>query len=289
MPVQPSQVAEAVAPVLTGRYLPTAQDILTVRSYFLLLRKPLCYELVDIILDEACYWAHSTVEVEYPVRANIWNGKDRMYLRTLPLAIPGTEGDFVFSPQDVKEIHLGGSDLSTHERLHPCRRIVFELWSHDQGWSTVDTGHQGTYQGSYTWWDASVETAQPEITGNTEISWPSSLVFADAREITNGSPVQFHQHEQCRPPTPNERSLQRNLHAHYETRLHTVEWSYVDGIPSVADQQVLDSCGRGPLSADGNFVRNLKVGDCIALWASARFPGWDMHAEKAKISVYWAV
>ncbi|KAI5992403.1 hypothetical protein EDD15DRAFT_2168209 [Pisolithus albus] len=268
MPVQPSQVAEAVAPVLTGRYLPTAQDILTVRSYFLLLRKPLCYELVDIILDEACYWAHSTVEVEYPIRANIWNGKDRMYLRTLPLAIPGTEGDFVFSPQDVKEIHLGGSDLSTHERLHPCRRIVFELWSHDQGWSTVDTGHQGTYQGSYTWWDASVETAQPEITGNTEISWPSSL---------------------CRPPTPNERSLQRNLHAHYETRLHTVEWSYVDGIPSVADQQVLDSCGRGPLSADGNFVRNLKVGDCIALWASARFPGWDMHAEKAKISVYWAV
>lgn len=102
MPILPSQVTEAVPPVLTGRYLPTAQDVLTIRSYFLLLRKPLCRELVDVILDEACYWAHSTVEVEYPVRANIWNGKDHMYLRTLPLAIPGTE-DY---------IHAAGSCLS---------------------------------------------------------------------------------------------------------------------------------------------------------------------------------
>lgn len=59
MPILPSQVTEAAPPVLTGRYLPTAQDILTIRSYFLLLRKPLCYELVDIILDEAGLIARS--------------------------------------------------------------------------------------------------------------------------------------------------------------------------------------------------------------------------------------
>ncbi|KAI6160981.1 hypothetical protein EDD17DRAFT_1482318 [Pisolithus thermaeus] len=272
MPLQPSQVTEPVPPISTGRYLPTAQDILTVRSYFLLLKTPLCYELVDIILDEACYWAHSAVEVEYPVCANLSNGKDRMYLRTLPLAIPGTEGDFVFSPQDIKDIRLGAgpewSNLSVYTRLHPCRRIVFELWSHDQGWSSNNPNDCGTYRESYTWWDASVETAQPEITGNTEISWPSSL---------------------RRPPLPNERSLQRNLHAVEETQHHTVEWSYADTVPSTTDQQDLYNRGRGPLSADGRFVRNLKVGDCIALWASARFPGWEMHAEKAKISVYWAI
>lgn len=195
MPILPSQVTEAAPPVLTGRYLPTAQDILTIRSYFLLLRKPLCYELVDIILDEAGLIARSK-----------WNTP---FART-----SGTERITY-----VKEICLSGNDLSTHERLHPCRRIVFELWSHDQGWSTVDTSHHGTYKGSYTWWDASVETAQLEITGNIEISWPSSLVFADARAVPNGSPVQFHQHKQRRPPTPNERSLQRNFHADYEMRL----------------------------------------------------------------------
>ncbi|KAI6126379.1 hypothetical protein EDD16DRAFT_1825728 [Pisolithus croceorrhizus] len=277
MPLQPSQITEPVPLISTGRYLPTAQDILIVRSYFLLLKKPLCYELVDIILDEACYWAHSTVEVEYPASADPSIGQDRMYLRTLPLAMPGTEGDFVFSPQDVKDIRLGPgpgrSNLSVHSRLHPCRLIVFELWSHDQGWSTNNPNDHGTYKGSYTWWDAS----------------PSSLVFADAEAIPDGSPVRFHQHEQLRPPVPNERSLQRNLHAVKETQHHIVEWSYADTAASTVDQQDLYNCGRGPLSADGNFVRNLKVGDCIALWASARFREWEMHVERAKISVYWAI
>ncbi|KAI6118193.1 hypothetical protein F5141DRAFT_1000365, partial [Pisolithus sp. B1] len=255
-----------------GDTFPTAQDILTVRSYFLLLKTPLCYELVDIILDEACYWAHSTVEVEYPVCAYLSNGKDRMYLRTLPLAIPGTEGDFRLFPSRYQG-YSPRSNLSVHARLHPCRRIVFELWSHDQGWSSNYPNDRGTYRGSYTWWDASVEAVQPEITGDPGI----------------GSPVRFHQHEQRRPPLPNERSLQRNLHAVEETQHHTVEWSYADTVPSTTDQQDLYNRGRGPLSADGRFVRNLKVGDCIALWASARFPGWEMHAEKAKISVYWAI
>ncbi|KIJ59294.1 hypothetical protein HYDPIDRAFT_162653 [Hydnomerulius pinastri MD-312] len=220
-----------------------------------------------------------------------------MYMRTLPLAIPGTEGDFVFSPQEPKEIRLGAgperSNLSCYDKLHPCRRIVFELWSHDQGWSSSLTD-RGTYRESFTWWDASVETAQPEITDNPDISWPSLLVFADAKKLEatrDVSPVQFHQDEleRVRPPIPNDKLLQRNLHAVSETRHHTVEWSYVDAAASAEDQHALENCGRGRLSADGSFVRNLKVGDCIVLWASARFPGWEMHAEKAKISVYWAV
>ncbi|KAI5984742.1 hypothetical protein EDC04DRAFT_3149938 [Pisolithus marmoratus] len=277
------------------RYEPTVQDILNVRSYFLLLRTPLPTQLVDTILDEAGYWAHSTVTVEYPACANAsnWDSADHMYMRTLPLAIPGTEGDFVFSPQEPKQIRLGtGPDLSLYHRLHPCRRIVYDLWSHDQGWSSSPSKWHRTYWRSYSWWDASVETPQLDITSNSYISWPSLLVFADAKELEatmDVSPMQFHQREQVRPHIPAGRVLQRNLHAVYETRHHTVEQSHVDGVTSVEAQRALENRGRGWLSADGNFVRNLKVGDCIVLWISARFPGWAMHAEKAKISVYWAV
>ncbi|KAI6040655.1 hypothetical protein EDC04DRAFT_2566658, partial [Pisolithus marmoratus] len=251
----------------TARYEPTVQDILTVRSYFLLLRTPLPNELIDTILDEAHYWAHSTVTVEYPVCTREWDSADHMYMRTLPLAIPGTEGDFVFSPQEPKRIRLGtGPDLSLYHRLHPCRRIVFDLWSHDQGWSSSPSEWHGTYYGSYSWWDASV------------------------LEATRGvSPVQFHQHERDRPHIPSDKVLQRNLHAVDEASHHTVEWSHVDGVTSAEDQDALENRGRGRSSADGSFVRNLRVGDCIVLWVSATFPGWAMYANEAKISVYWAV
>ncbi|KIO02991.1 hypothetical protein M404DRAFT_146507, partial [Pisolithus tinctorius Marx 270] len=165
------------------------------------------------------------------------------------------------------------SNLSLYHRLHPCRRIVFELWSHDQGWSSSALD-RGTYNGSSSWWDASFETPHPEIACIANISWPSLL---------------FHQNEQIRPSISNDKSLQRNLHAVYKTTHHTVEWSYIDEAISAEDQHALEDLGRGRLSGDGSFVRNLKVGDCIVLWASARFPGWQMYAEKAKISVYWAV
>ncbi|KAI6151605.1 hypothetical protein BKA82DRAFT_4101128 [Pisolithus tinctorius] len=219
-----------------------------------------------------------------------------MYMRTLPLAMPGTEGDFVFSPQEPKEILLGAglerSNLSLYHRLHPCRRIVFELWSHDQGWSSSALD-RGTYNGSSSWWDASFETPQPEIACIANISWPSLLVFTDAKKLQATRDVkllvQFHQNEQIRPSISNDKSLQRNLNAVYKTTHHTVEWSYIDEAISAEDQHALEDLGRGRLSGDGSFVRNLKVGDCIVLWASARFPGWQMYAEKAKISVYWAV
>ncbi|KAI6151604.1 hypothetical protein BKA82DRAFT_1001610 [Pisolithus tinctorius] len=284
-------------PSPTGRHEPTVRDILVVRCYFLLCKPPLPYELVDIILDEVCYWAHSTVTVKYPACADSWYSPDHMYMRTLPLAIPGTEGDFVFSPQEPKEIRLGAglerSNLSLYHRLHPCRRIVFELWSHDQGWSSNPSRLHGTYREAFSWWDASAEAPQPVITGNTDTSWPSLLVFTDAKRLEAAQdvepPVQFYQNEQTRPSIPNDKLLQRNLHAVYKTSHHTVKWSHTDEAVSAEDQHALEDLGRGRLSGDGSFVRNLKVGDCIVLWASARFPGWQMYAEKAKISVYWAV
>jgi hypothetical protein len=39
---------------------------------------------------------------------------------------------------------------------NPCRKIVFTIRSHDQGWGG-DPQNKGTYKGSYTWFDAGLE------------------------------------------------------------------------------------------------------------------------------------
>ncbi len=39
---------------------------------------------------------------------------------------------------------------------HPCRKIVFTIKSHDQGWGG-GRENRGTYKGSYSWFDAGKE------------------------------------------------------------------------------------------------------------------------------------
>lgn len=43
---------------------------------------------------------------------------------------------------------------------HPCRKIVFTIKSHDQGWAS-DRSDTGTYTGSYTWFDVGLEKMIP--------------------------------------------------------------------------------------------------------------------------------
>jgi len=40
---------------------------------------------------------------------------------------------------------------------HPCRKIVFTLKSHDQGWGGDMTTRDDKYAGSYTWFDVGLE------------------------------------------------------------------------------------------------------------------------------------
>jgi hypothetical protein len=39
---------------------------------------------------------------------------------------------------------------------HPCRKIVFTIRSHDQGWAN-DVENRGTYNASFTWFDIGLE------------------------------------------------------------------------------------------------------------------------------------
>lgn len=86
--------------------------------------------------------------------------------------------------------------------------------------------------------------------------------------------------------------IQRNKLADKTWQHHHVEWSWDDKVdstntdsPAVRD---LDNAGRGIGTACGEFVRNLKYGDMITVWARARFGGWSNNIQKVEVKVYWA-
>jgi hypothetical protein len=85
-------------------------------------------------------------------------------------------------------------------------------------------------------------------------------------------------------------ALQRNVTAARETREHKIAWYFDDNIITDSlDAVELDKRGRGRDTGNGEFVRNLKVGDVVTVWAKARFAQWLNVVEEVKMDVYWAV
>jgi hypothetical protein len=84
--------------------------------------------------------------------------------------------------------------------------------------------------------------------------------------------------------------LQKNLTAVNTFQDHTITWSAEDNVdPKSPEGEALQDQGRGKSTLNGEFVRNLKVGDSITVWAKARFPGWSNIITDVKVDVYWAV
>jgi len=68
-----------------------------------------------------------------------------------------------------------------------------------------------------------------------------------------------------------------------------VTWSFDDDVkPDSAEGDKLEQQGRGRESMTGEFVRSLKLGDVVTVWARARFPGWRNEVEQVKMDIFWA-
>lgn len=90
---------------------------------------------------------------------------------------------------------------------------------------------------------------------------------------------------------PNEKyKIQCNKTATSEFTDHKIAWSWTDMVKENSPEaQRLAEKGRGKLSASGEFVRSLRLGDVVTVWGMARFPNWQNRVEEAKVSVYFAV
>ncbi|KAI5281220.1 hypothetical protein KEM52_003953, partial [Ascosphaera acerosa] len=68
-----------------------------------------------------------------------------------------------------------------------------------------------------------------------------------------------------------------------------IVWRWTDDAGGVDVARMAELTGRGEGTFDGSFVRELRVGDAVAVWAKARFPGWRNHVRHLSVRMYWAV
>jgi hypothetical protein len=85
--------------------------------------------------------------------------------------------------------------------------------------------------------------------------------------------------------------IQRNKTAHGTLQDNVVTWSWTDNVHPQSEEarKLEEDQGRGKASMTGEFVRSLKMGEVVSIWAKARFPGWVNYVEKIKVDIYWAV
>jgi len=312
---------------------PSVDDVLEVKGIlFEVARIPI--ELIDTIIDEAEYWPHTSVDTSHyseeklnHLRAHGGSGgrskENKFIIRSLPIG--------VLPEQIDSDTHLGitvgftdnqlspaaytepseSAKTTTEDLVHkwlstsmirggkPCRKIVFTIYSHDQGWRDA-RAHNGIFDGSCTWFDVGLERLEacdsstpndlpqfPIITNTPNDDGSSQKTLCTLRtiipkvEVENQTPYQL---------GPSDKHIVRNRTAHKELQKRSITWSCTDDIsPDGSEALTLENEGRGKASANGEFVRNLKVGDVITVWSRARFRGWANHMEYCKIDVYWAI
>ncbi|KAJ9242569.1 hypothetical protein DTO280E4_3776 [Paecilomyces variotii] len=242
-------------------FYPSLRDAIEVRGILRLGLVPegLPTEIVDLIIDTAEYWP--SVEAKLSGPTIVRQDADRELLRTPPLCLEKQEDSA--SPK-----------ILPHRGSHPCRKIIFNIWSQDQGWGGGPRNRNSRYDGSYSWFDAFIISAD---SAERESSEERPL---EAR-IKPGEPYFI--------PTGNK--LQSNVVARDEVEHHHIVWHHEDSThadsPEAWDTELFQGRGRGTL--DGSAVREMKIGDSVSVWARARFPGWSNHVERLSVRVYWSV
>ena len=283
-----------------GAYQPDVADALLVKRLLIVASdRRLPIELVDKIVESACYWPRVSASMPRRVVARgSTRNQDILIFRTPPIC-------------SAAAAHKGRSTRALPEPAitHPVRRIVWTLKSHDQGWSGEAPATHGTYNASYTWFNAAIERLQLDVSGEDRDdatlsqafmkAWPDQepltpdAVYPDSPSTGEAPP----RYAAVRPPEfPSEEGLdedyrlQRNVHAKSESTEHKIIWSHLDGIAGdTAEPEDLRKLGRGSATGDGKFVRALKLGDCVTLWARARYPAWANHVEEAYVEVHFAI
>lgn len=232
-----------------------------------------------------------------------------------------------------------GSPVDTIQR--PCRKIVFTITSHDQGWAHNARNDRGSYRGSWTWFEAGLERldrhaqgpkdsaekeagrshdsaaqdadAGPSVPVPVPATPPAAATAgeSDATAATITPPAE--EEELPNPylplyalrsiypvvetdasalhhdlhPSP-QYTIQRNKTAIREPTTHQIVWHWKDDANPLTAEQ-LEEVGRGRETGTGAFVRDLKLGDVVTVWAKSRFGAWANHVESVRLDIYWAL
>jgi hypothetical protein len=161
-------------------YQPSVGDVVAVKQP---LQSKLPTELVDRIIEDASYWPHSSISLERPFVVSFFKdgrmAEDGMYMGTLPIGIHGAEGDHKLLPEDFCQdgaawtaaLELGGPGTIHGPRRRSyahAERSRSQFGSSAQGRGGESEPH-GTYNGSYTWFDAGIHESRTPIFANNTI------------------------------------------------------------------------------------------------------------------------
>ncbi|KAK4649063.1 uncharacterized protein QC761_115700 [Podospora bellae-mahoneyi] len=311
-----------------GVYKPSITDVIVVKA-MLVKGLQIPVEIADNIIELAEYWPHVTAEVTWgDERPNqVWSGESRenqFLLRTPPLGFPDwgtatTSYTKTTHPKPPGE----GYPTSSFQKLakspvtllaQPCRRIVFIIRSKDQGWGG-EYHNQNTYNGSWTWFEAGLERwckgqipdpPQPCESHEDPVQKPvrddddndddkqPSMNLEDLATVIPEVVVdpQSNEFKFNHPLLPRENvKIQCNKLTKREYITHVVEWNHDDDVDpedEVAAKKLHD-VGRGEQTGNGEFVRNMRIGDVVTVWGKTRFGGWINNISSVKVEVYWSV
>jgi hypothetical protein len=265
---------------------PTIAQVTEIQALLMSLpRAGLPVELANMILEFAEYWPTTTTSVDLEL-----------------MVFAG------FSPTPMTFLYVETPPLGVHdgqgEIYGKIRKVRFTTLSKDQGFADNKDVH-GTYQGAHSWFEASIlrrtELRVLNDDGNVMEMSPSETLLESA-----GQPVNMFQ---MFPPSPVEEStriygeqcnivnleprllakgwkfvrkdavssdangtqrqdvvswlLQRNVVAGRALKEHVVEWS-IDDEEEVESDWPQNGAGTGK-----GFIKNLRVGDRIGVWARA--------------------
>ncbi|KAL6239381.1 hypothetical protein BDW75DRAFT_198842 [Aspergillus navahoensis] len=258
---------------LEEQFYPSIFDVLKVRHLLLWKVKPEGFpaEVVDMIVDAAEYWPSTKVKLGGGRR--IQKDMDQAVLCTSPLCY------------DEKTLGTPTPKLLPHRTVHPCRKVVFSILSHDQGGYSgrrlAGSDRPPPYEHTYTWFDAEVIHQAHE---------PSQKSAIDERmNPTDMRPKHYGPDDPLLLPSGN--ALQRNRTRIHEAKRHNIIWHYLDDVAAESPEagDIERDTGRGRNTLGGKQVREMEIGDSIVIWARARFPGWVNYVDDVSVQVFWAV
>ncbi|KXN81946.1 hypothetical protein AN958_03387 [Leucoagaricus sp. SymC.cos] len=234
----------------------THRDVEEVRE---LLLKRLPYELTDIIMVEAQYFARLSTK------------------RTIHLTVQGSKEPLnnakwlYLISKPIPEVYNGDHIVPT--KVHSVR---FSIKSCDQGWGGFSED-KNAYRNSYTWFEASI--LRPDEPSDPPPQW---IIDAARKPINvNNLPGQGWTELSSPYRRRNKRwLLQMNAQASRHIRHHEIKWSRDSGENESAEYDEKTGSGRGL-----GFTRELQADDRIALVARALYPGWENNVYSAEIEV----
>ncbi|KAF2397095.1 hypothetical protein EJ06DRAFT_559224 [Trichodelitschia bisporula] len=304
-------------------YEPSILDVLVVKA-MLYAGTPLPLPIIYEILDKAEYWPHTTTGVTYPyphkqIMEGDFSENNLLLLRTPPLGFPSwptrsssypshrgihfaipacPPGDTPFPPAYFKS-QIG---TSTALLAHPCRKIVFRIRSHAQGWEGEEDDRDliTKIRECQTWFEAGIERWYDDgmsvVEGETG-RWEGcaiedlSTVYPQVRTVEGKGGAYVLDQDALVPPG---REIHRNIN--FLRRMHEAceIWRHTDYLcPEGEEWQAYlwRKYGLRDGWTHGHFVRNLRLGDVVTVWGKARGTSgaWVNNVESVEVDVYWSV